>query len=208
MGVGLLSSWLDTREFFKESRHLAPYAGGAMLTLYAATFYIYIARGMSKVTIIPGVFIIVACITAVAGALFRFNPELANEFSGHVPRYYLRYSLGTIGVAWVWFYYLARWQGGYIRSSVITVCALLLMASHINSSFIAWEKSPYLLRATERNYSAMIKNSEGDFSALPAKYIMGKNSVERYGKKLDFLRRHNLNIYSGDDFSRGIASER
>lgn len=198
VGVGLFSAWVNLKSLVRIGVpvEIIPYFGVATLLIYILALYVYFLKGMSKITILPGVFMFVSMITAIAGAVFRFNPESWAPLSGFVPRYYLQYFLAVIGMLWIFFYHFSILEGNAVRRYSPYILTVTLVLVQIGSALAAWNSSPYIQKATVKTYQAMHKNVTGDFSEIPAGYLLGNNYPEPYKRGLAFLKEHDLNIFS------------
>ena len=198
LGIAQLSAWLKlplaTRLFLPEDA--VPFLALLTLFVYSLTLVLFFARGMSRKTILPGVFISVALGTAVGAAMFRFDPASHQPFSGREPRYYLLYSLGVVGVLWVWGYHLAQQQARLPHRVLAWTAAVLFLLSQAFSTATSWGAVPYYQRAVAQASAIMVANAAGDFPARPPRSITGASYPRGYKLGLKFLAEHKLNIFA------------
>lgn len=199
IGVGLLSAWTNLKalSLIGVPVEIIPYLGVVTLLIYALTLFKYFSKGMSRVSMLPGVFIFVGLITGVAGSVFRFNPDSYVHLSGNVPRYYLQYSLAVVGVLWVWFYYLGQRRSKATYSyAILAVLVIAVSLSQFLATMSAWNLAPYVQKSTKNSYGIMLQNATGDFSVIPPRYMLGNNYPKQYKSGLNFLKENNLNLFS------------
>jgi len=159
-----------------------------------ATF-LYMKMYLDGVT--PIVLIGLALVTALAAAAYRFDPETQSALFANVPRYYRMYSLGILGLIWIFSYSILK-KKVFTRYIVVSGITLLCI-SHVGSSFIAWKTSPYVQKSITKVIEIQRRNASGDLSVIPPRYAVVSNFPEPYLGSLAYLKAHNLSIFLFED---------
>jgi len=209
VGVGLLSPWLNIDAVIGSSvtvRAFTIRCGLATLLLYLATFGLYLFSELSRKTILPGVLIIAALLTAVGSAVYRFEPALHSPMAANVPRYYLHYMVGIVGVVWVWWYFLAGVRKYHLgRAAIILIFSAIVYSQYLSSAW-AHAKAPGFRKKIQDYSAIMIANANGDLSQELPWYMVGGHYPGSYLRGLAFLKEHRLNLFR-DSITAGEAGE-
>lgn len=202
IGVGLLSAWINIGAITGKLgvSHQIIYLGGiAALAINLFTLYFFYRKKIYAISIVPGTLIVTSILTAMGAAMFRFHPEAQDAISADVPRYYLLYALGAIGIAWTWSLILRNMHlktpGKVACFSVISI-VLISQAIFANN---AWHSMHYRKKAYYNAYKIMVKNAAGDLSVKPPRFLTGRNYPEPYLSGLEFLKEHQLNVFGKTD---------
>jgi hypothetical protein len=198
IGVGLLSPWLNISAVVKNTDYGHSFfinCGHIALVVYLLSLILYFVSDLSRKTIMPGVFIFAVLLTALGGAIFRYVPAVQSPMSANVPRYYLYYMVGVIGVVWIWTYCLLNVKRRNLgRAGAIIIFSAVLYSQYFSSTW-AHAISPHLKRANVINTETMIKHANGDMSWEIPFGMVGNNYPEPYLSGLDFLKEHQLNVF-------------
>ena len=202
IGTGLSSAWLNLPATSKllgiTQESLAPFSAFILL-FYIVTLFVYFRKGLSTKSTMPGTLILASLLTAIGAAIFRYNPETQSFMAGNVPRYYTLYGAGMIGVLWTWAWVLIKAPTSRIIHIFSVVMVFLILSSQFVSSASAWRKSTYLHKSILNTHSVMLRNSRGDLSVKPPRFMVGSNYPEPYLKSLSFLAEYNLNLFNDDN---------
>lgn len=200
IGVAFMSSWgnitYHTRNFGL-SVYVIEIAGLIVLMIYLVTSYFYYQSRIYEKTKIPIILIAVALITAISGWLFRYNPELHQPVAANIPRYYMMYSFGLVGVIWTWAEYLKE-RTTNVRF-IVNGFMVILIGSHLAALSNGWHVSKYIIKDIEDVSEIMISHGNGDYSKDIPRHVTGANYPERYKKGIKYLKDNKLNVFSDND---------
>ena len=199
IGVGLSSAWANlallSRKFnLGETGIIA--MGCTVLLIYASTLYMIIKHKIYKITFLPPAFIFVALISALGAAIYRFDPSTQTPISANVPRYYLVYAVGLIGILWAWFIYLRTETRPNSVKNIVIILYCIVAISQIVSTRAAWKQSPSIKKVIVTTTEIMTRNSNGDLSVRPPAFIVNKHYPDTYLSALEFMKENQLNIFS------------
>ena len=200
IGTGLLGAWVNIGMLVKKTgvSHVAIYSISSMIFMtYIYTLFLYFKNRMYSKSIIPGTLVVASILTGIGAAIFRFNPDTQSAITGSIPRYYLHYALGAIGVIWIWCMHLKNIDIKMrIRIASYSIIFIILI-SQIFSSITAWQSTPYIKKIYINYFNLMLANADGDdLSIKPAKFMVGGNYPEPYLSGLSLLKEHNINAFS------------
>ena len=201
IGTGLLGVWGNLGSFVKQtgaSREAIYFLSSAIFIVYLYTLFIYFKNRLYSKSIVPGTLILTSFLAGVGGAMFRFNPDTQPAIIGNMPRYYLLYVLGAIGVTWIWCMYLQNKKfRKRTRIASYTIISVILI-SQLASSIAAWRSSPYIQNRSVNSFNIMVQNANGNLSIEPPLFVVGHNYPEPYLSGLSVLKKHKLNVFSDD----------
>jgi hypothetical protein len=202
IGVGQLSAWLSITYLSQllDGSQPAFFIGGIIvLVLYGTSILMFYKHRLFEITLTPVTLIFSSLLSGVGAALFRFNPLTQDPVAANVPRYYLLYLLGVVGVIWIWAILYSRFKDMRLRHASNFVILLFLL-SQLVTSVVSWRGTKYRHKAYVDSYEIMIKNSQGDDKAKPPRFMVGANYPEPYRSNLSFLREKQLNLFSDTKF--------
>ncbi|MCF6262213.1 MAG: hypothetical protein L3J24_01260 [Xanthomonadales bacterium] len=202
IGISLLSVWVNIAAIMTENsvnESLVTVLGVGVLGLYIVSLFVYARSGLFNETILPAIFIITAILMAAGAAVFRFDPEM-QAVSAVFPRHYLNYVLAPIGVIWIWCYVAVK--SDFVRTKVVLigVFSLVVIGSQIFSATKGWKASPFIREGIVELSQIMESNANGALEKVPQRAYVGGNFPKPYLQGLDFLKKQQLSIFSGDDF--------
>lgn len=201
VGIGLLSACVNIAvisKYFNLSIIAIEITGLVVLALYVLTCFLYYRTKIYEKTRAPVVLIGMGLLTAIAGWIFRYNPEVQEPISANVPRYYTMYSFGLVGVIWVWAEYI-KLRINNMRFIVMAVL-LVLIGSHLSATLAGWTSSKYVRMGVVRAIDTMIAHGEGDYSDALPRFVTGSNFPEPYKKDIKYLKENKLNVFMDDGF--------
>lgn len=202
VGVGLMSAWGNIA-YYKSSigfsSYVAGLAGLTVLIIYISTCFIYYKIKIYEKTKIPIVLIAQGFLTAIGAWIFRYNPEVQEPISANIPRYYMMYSFGLVGVVWIWAEYMKS-RAVIIKTIVMSVMVVLI-GSHTVAAISAWHTSKYIKKGIVDTCETMISHGNGDYSKKLPKFVTGGNYPEPYMKGIEFLKNNHMNVFIKNDIT-------
>lgn len=210
MGVGLLSAWANIDALITQTKinHVFIYViGSVVFATYLYTLFLFYREKIYTTTIIPGILILSSLLTGAGASMFRFKPDVQAAISANVPRYYLLYVLGAIGVIWTWSMLINLSKSdNRIKSMYLTIVSLTLV-SQLASSIIAWNSTVYRIKAYNNAHQIMLRNADGDTTVKPPRFMTGSNYPEPYLNGLKVLKENRLNMFSEQNIMAKFRNE-
>jgi hypothetical protein len=198
VGTGLLSAWVNIKAFvhvFNFPPVLIYILGLCVLSFYIYALYLFYRKKMYHESLLPAILIMHPLVFACSVSIFRFQPDIQSALNGNVPRYYLTYCLGIVGVIWVLVMLINKEKNIIYKYITYTLCCIIFLSQFISTAF-AWKYTSSRHNLYAHVYSIMIKNANGNTSLIPPRSITGSNYPEPYYSGLIFLKKNKLNIFS------------
>ncbi len=199
IGIAFMSSWgniaYHTR-YFELSEYVIEIAGLIVLMIYLVTTYLYYQLRIYEKTKVPIILIAIAVVTAISGWLFRYNPELQQPISGNIPRYYMMYSFGLVGVIWTWTEYLKE-NTSNVRF-IVNGFIVILIGSHMVAMNNEWHESKKLRKRIVKVSEIMVSHGNGDYAKTVPMHLIGFNP-ERYKRGIKYLKDKKFNVFNDND---------
>jgi len=208
--VGVNSSLIPCNEILNKVKNVY-----SIMSIHILVFLIFlygifysIKNKDRKNIMIPLSFIIFSLFTAVASAIFRFDPSVQSSFSGEIPRYYQFYSLGGIGAVWILIFRLEDYiskkdmlASKFNKFSLLAISIIFcfIAFSQLIYSVDSWKKTPYIKKIVEKTNLIIMKNASGDLSEKIPRSMVGSNYPEPYLSDLKLLKKHKLNIFRDEN---------
>ncbi len=171
--------------------------GYGLLVLHLTAWYRYLVSGAHRITIVPGLLVLLSYL-AMVGILLVRVPDSGFEYF-NMPRYIRLYQIGLVGILWMW-WLDSRAMAGVVtrpwRRQLESGVAAILMSAAILSAALAWELVPSLQQKQARYAVFLHDLLHNPSMTCPKSYVIcrGKSIVAR-NELLAFLRDHELNVF-------------
>ncbi|MDQ7075207.1 MAG: hypothetical protein Q9O24_08685 [Gammaproteobacteria bacterium] len=201
IGIGLMSAWgniSDYKKIFDLNNQDIEVGGTIILLVYILTFFIYYKSKIHLKTQTPITLIILGILTALAGWIFRYNPDMQEPISANIPRYYRMYSLSLVGIIWVWVEYIKN-KSIEVKAGV-NFAIILIISSHLWATTSGWNMSKYIRKGISNVNSTIITHGNNDFNARPSYFVTGNNYPEPYKKSIKYIKENKMNLFMEKGF--------
>ena len=202
IGYGLAAGVLNDNAFHYPTTLLTCFAV-LFLVLVTYALFSYYKEKMWRESFVPIVLVIFMLLSMVGAIVFR-SGEVATGWPLSIPRYFVYYHLGWVGIVWI-FFIKFRSASSKLASFLLIVLPVIGMLVLSSSATLAWNNRVYFAKSNERTEIALCRYARNEAPENEISQGVRGSGFTREG--VEILVSHKLNIFSTRDIATPCGLE-